>query len=148
LTDRDRKIRIIVSWIPVIFVMGLIFWFSSQYSVESAQTSFGLLQFIEKLFNITFDHALLRKLAHAFEYFVLSITVFFAMHITFGKIKPVSTLVLTTLYGLTDEIHQIFVPGRACMAFDVFVDMCGATAGVIVCAVLSWLLGLRMRAKK
>lgn len=147
MTDRDKKIRIIVSWMPVLFVMGLIFRFSSQVAYESAQTSFSLLLFIENLLSVTFDHALLRKLAHAFEYFVLSSTIFFAMHISFGRIRPVFTVVLSTFYGITDEIHQIFVPGRACMAFDVFVDMCGATVGVLMCVFLSWLIGVRIKTK-
>ena len=30
------------------------------------------------------------------------------------------------LYAVTDEIHQYFVPGRACRLLDVTVDTCGA----------------------
>lgn len=37
---------------------------------------------------------------------------------------------LATIYGLTDEFHQSFVPGRNASAFDVVVDLVGATAGI------------------
>ena len=39
---------------------------------------------------------------------------------------------LTTLYGVSDEIHQSFVPGRHPRVADVFFDAAGALAMVIV----------------
>ena len=34
-------------------------------------------------------------------------------------------------YGITDEFHQLFVPGRACDPIDWIVDTAGATLGVL-----------------
>jgi VanZ family protein len=34
------------------------------------------------------------------------------------------------LYGLTDEIHQLFVPGRSFQATDLLADLVGAALGV------------------
>tara|TARA_Y100000310_G_scaffold343573_1_gene451876 strand:+ start:5737 stop:6135 length:399 start_codon:yes stop_codon:yes gene_type:complete len=34
-------------------------------------------------------------------------------------------IVLAVSYGITDEIHQFFVPGRSCTGFDVFLDFVG-----------------------
>ena len=37
------------------------------------------------------------------------------------------------LYSISDEIHQIFVPGRSCELLDVFIDTCGSLIGIISC---------------
>jgi VanZ family protein len=41
-------------------------------------------------------------------------------------------IVLATLYGVTDEFHQSFVPNRSTDSRDVLVDFLGATAGALV----------------
>lgn len=38
-------------------------------------------------------------------------------------------LIIGTLYAVTDEIHQLFVPGRAGQARDVLIDACGIFVG-------------------
>lgn len=40
-------------------------------------------------------------------------------------------IVLATLYGVSDEFHQSFVPNRHVDAKDVLVDFLGATAGAL-----------------
>ena len=37
-----------------------------------------------------------------------------------------------TLYAVTDEIHQSFVPGRSCELRDIGIDSCGVLAGVMI----------------
>ena len=37
---------------------------------------------------------------------------------------------------MSDEIHQYFVPGRACRLFDVGVDVFGALTGTLVLALI------------
>jgi len=39
------------------------------------------------------------------------------------------TLFVVMLYALTDEIHQVFVPGRTLDAADWAMDVLGAVAG-------------------
>jgi VanZ family protein len=41
-------------------------------------------------------------------------------------------IVLATLYGVTDEFHQLFVPGRSADPYDVLADCVGATIGVAI----------------
>lgn len=48
---------------------------------------------------------------------------------------------LATFYAATDEVHQIFVPGRAGMVTDVLLDSAGALTGVLIC----WLLFFRVK---
>ena len=40
--------------------------------------------------------------------------------------------VVASLYGMTDEFHQYFVPDRACDPLDWLIDTCGATLGAFL----------------
>jgi len=42
-------------------------------------------------------------------------------------------IVLTTAYGATDEVHQMFVQGRTADVFDLLADASGAIAGTAAC---------------
>ncbi len=41
-----------------------------------------------------------------------------------------------TLYAVTDEFHQRFVPGRSCELRDMCIDSCGVAAGVLLANIL------------
>ena len=43
---------------------------------------------------------------------------------------------IAALYAATDEIHQYFVPGWACMFTDVCIDSVGALLGVLFATVI------------
>lgn len=47
--------------------------------------------------------------------------------------------VLTTLYGISDEIHQLYVPGRHGQPADVFFDAAGAWAMILLIRRVKWL---------
>jgi len=49
--------------------------------------------------------------------------------VTWGR--AVAAVVLATLYGVSDEFHQAFVPGRSADRFDVLADGIGATVAVL-----------------
>ncbi len=42
------------------------------------------------------------------------------------------SILLSSLYGLSDEIHQSFVPHRSADVYDVLADTIGSVLGVIV----------------
>ncbi len=46
------------------------------------------------------------------------------------------SLSLVTLYGLTDEVHQYFVPGRTFSLFDLFFDFLGALLMLLLIYIL------------
>jgi VanZ family protein len=48
------------------------------------------------------------------------------------------SVALTTAYGITDEIHQMFVPGRFADVSDVVADAIGGAIGAALC----WLWGI------
>ncbi len=70
----------------------------------------------------------LDKAAHLIEYGGLSALVYWA-HVVQGATRRAafwSALVLASLYGVSDEVHQYFVPGRSSEVLDWVADTCGA----------------------
>jgi VanZ family protein len=55
-----------------------------------------------------------------------------------------STLLFTGLYGVTDEWHQMYVPGRFSDWRDALADLCGGTTGGAVYLLGSYLLTKKM----
>jgi VanZ family protein len=53
-----------------------------------------------------------------------------------GRVFAVA-VVIATLYGMTDEFHQSFVPSRDADPFDLLVDFLGAVAGSAAILALS-----------
>jgi VanZ family protein len=70
------------------------------------------------------------KSLHAILYFGLGVLVVRALSggwrrsVTFGT--AVLAVVICALYGVSDELHQYFVPPRQVEAFDVLADALGA----------------------
>jgi len=146
----------------VIVWMIIIFMFSARNADVSSQDSsrVGILagRIFFRDFNdwdlqeqIAFaqkiDHPV-RKTAHATEYAILGMLLFGAVCQT-GEQKR-RTVVLSwgigTLYAATDEIHQIFVPGRSGQITDVMIDSSGVAVGVLFLLLLSGLVQ-RIRVK-
>lgn len=77
------------------------------------------------------------KLIHALVFGGLSFLLHMAWRRSFpGLPRFWPVIVITALYGLSDEIHQSFVPGRFMDAWDLVADTVGA------CAV-QWVLATR-----
>jgi VanZ family protein len=129
----------ISSWIFVILWMILIFFLSSQPATQSGALSTGIaaiiIQAIEKFsghigFDLAqFDH-IVRKNAHFFVYLVLGVLVFHALKRNGGNRNILLAFLICVLYAISDEIHQIFVPGRGPGVKDVLIDSTGAIVGI------------------
>jgi VanZ like protein len=46
--------------------------------------------------------------------------------------RAVLAIVCATLYGASDELHQVFVPGRSADRYDILADGIGSMVGVAV----------------
>jgi VanZ family protein len=76
------------------------------------------------------------KLNHLIEYTFYAMTLFLAFSNAKSekiiKYAGLLTVITGLLFGISDEIHQIFVPGRECSLFDYAADICGILLGVFV----------------
>jgi len=77
------------------------------------------------------------KIVHVGVYFILCLLFFYSLknQTKFVKLRKsplVFSLIFTSLYGITDELHQYFVPNRSSDIFDWIADTCGA----LVCIIL------------
>jgi hypothetical protein len=50
-----------------------------------------------------------------------------------GMRAAVTCVLLAVAYGITDEFHQSFVPGRSAELYDLYADAVGAIVGTAVC---------------
>ncbi|MBA2423994.1 MAG: VanZ family protein [Actinobacteria bacterium] len=106
-------------WLPVAAWVALIFAFSS---VPDLGTGLGGWDLV------------LRKLAHAAEFGVLGALLLRAID------RAGVAFALGTLYAVSDELHQMFVPGRMGSPLDVAIDTVG-----VACGVLLWQRATRAR---
>lgn len=134
---------------PAICVMALIFYFSSQTALESSDLSGGITRnFVEGTLNISKIElsaeerlvwienmeGFVRKAAHVAEYGVLGLAVAYPLY-AYGKRKRKMILwgeFICILYAVTDELHQLYVPGRAGRISDVVIDGIGALIGCLL----------------
>jgi VanZ family protein len=75
---------------------------------------------------------------HFFEYAVLGMLLFLAGRRTLAwRRAALLAIAVASAYGVTDEVHQIFTPGRTPDPADWATDTVGAAVGVAI--VLVWL---------
>ena len=139
----------VILFILIILMMGIIFKFSSSNGEESTHQSMGLIgktigliaEIInpditeeEKLILYEKYHLPVRKLAHITEYFILCLLVcMFLCTYDINYIKVIIySFVFCFLYACSDEIHQLYVPGRSGNIIDVFVDSIGISLVLVV----------------
>ncbi len=131
-----KKIYFGVSLIIVLALLVLIFCLSHENGEDSTETSFWFTTLINFLLPFSVSESTIRTLAHFSEFACLS---FFMNNLFVSykeKLSPVIACTLSFLYAITDEIHQIFVPGRACQFQDMMVDLAGIVSGMFVFTVV------------
>lgn len=118
-SDRPPIVRRAAYWLPVLLYAGVIFYLSAQSRPPGPSLW---------LFRLLGD-----KGVHAVEYGVLGLLCYRAFRHAAGVTAARQALLLAVLastgYGVTDEIHQAFVPLREPDAWDLLADLLGSTAG-------------------
>ena len=91
---------------------------------------------------------IVRKCAH----FSIFTALGFCASCTVGRrrifgLKSLATLGFCFLYACSDEIHQLFIPGRSGMFTDVLIDTSGSLCGIIVSMLILALIGAMFKRK-
>ena len=105
--------------LPAVAVAGVLFYFSSLSHIDLP------------LEEISFNDLII----HGIAYFFFGVTLLFAAYPTrMLHLRPVRVyavlLAIGMLYGMSDEIHQAFVPNRTCTFEDFVADSIGVAAAL------------------
>ena|SRR5260221_12402013 len=119
-SDKKFWIGAISIWMPIFIWAIVIFSFSS---IPSAHVS-----------EIHWKDFIVKKSAHMTEYGIFAVLLyraFLAQGVT-QKRAGVYAIVLCFLYGITDEFHQSFTPGREPAFRDVLFDTIGGALATLI----------------
>jgi len=137
------------NWLPAIAWACLISSLSTD-TFSGEHTSVFIIPVLRWMFphasaeTLEWMHAVIRKMAHLTEYFILSI---FLLHGLRGKDSEwklrlaIWAVVIAGGYAALDEFHQSFVPSRGPSVWDVLLD----TTGAAVAQIILWLWYLAQR---
>jgi len=118
---------VLLAWVPAAAYMALI-WFISSLEAPTFPTSLFPLR---------------DKGVHFVEYGVLGFLLAHACLRTFARLPThrvaLFAVLFGVLWGLFDEIHQAFVPGRSADALDLVADSIGVLLGTLARVALRWL---------
>lgn len=109
-------------WLPAVLWMAAIFWMSSRTGSEIG----SLFPFAERLPAWTGG----LDFGHLVAYYILALAVLHG----FGDVSRSArlwTILICTLYGATDEFHQLFVDGRSAELRDLVNDFIGACLAML-----------------
>ena len=109
---------ILTLWGPFLGALAVIFWLSSLSDVPGA-------------------HYFWDKLLHTVGYAGLGVLALRAFHGGFERPRLATTVyagMAVILWGISDEFHQSFVPGRDATAWDVVADAVGFAIAVALFA--------------
>jgi len=139
---KDAIYQFFLRWFPVIVSMGIIFfasadqnpflwlpaaWFDTSQGGDLTTEGVGQLgHFLEfALLGFTVLRAVIWQKDHSLKLFLISAA-------------------YCLVYAFSDEIHQLFVPGRAFQVQDLIIDGMGIIVGILLQRILSRLsLGSR-----
>jgi VanZ family protein len=125
-----NTVKFLKFWFPALFYSGIIFYVSSVPNLKAPLPS------------AHFD-----KVWHMLEYLPLGVLLSRALiHTqvaTDRRILYFFALLICIFYGISDEFHQAYVPGRSAVLSDVAADSLGALIGIYF-----YSLGLTNRKRK
>ena len=114
--------KFLIYWVPMLVWMAGNFFTSSLTPMETGVLTSRLPSLINEVS------------IHTGEFAVLSVLTFRVLR-AYGSMQTsmlwIVTLMVSIIYGVTDELHQSFVPGRVPSWIDLGYDMLGALVGLI-----------------
>lgn len=149
LMKKLRKICIVL----IIVWMIVVFMFSNQGGSGSSGMS---LKISKLLFNndavAEKMEGFIRKAAHITEY-AIGAMLFFGYCLTYPKMQLKKKMIFSEmciiLYAITDEIHQLFIPGRNGNVVDILIDSCGGLIGIgVIWLAMMLIAGMEYKEKE
>ena len=139
-------------WVRIFFgtltfmTCAVIFYMSSENATLSSNRSEGLsstiINAIASLFGFGHNNtviidrfeSILRKIAHMSSFMTLSaFCSCFLLTFSFkDRIRALICAGFCILYAISDEVHQLFVSGRAGQVSDVMIDSIGVIIGILL----------------
>ena len=162
------KLFPVLSFVPMLLLLSIIFGFSAQDGDTSGSLSFQVslwivTHFLPLISEECFEadilekanalHYFVRKAAHMTEYFLLTLSVYLPVkvyltkRITFPK-RILLGFFITVLFAALDEFHQSFVPGRSGNFTDVCIDSIGILAATVLLLIIHYLFQYKQRNTK
>lgn len=143
----------IIYFVLIIIWMIIVFTFSNEPAEKSSKTSGGITEKVVEVIikdnkKITQSQrdtieTLIRKCAHFGLYLIggfLTVNFISTTKIQ-GKSVFIYAIIFTFCYAVSDEVHQLFVPGRSGEVRDVLIDTAGACIGVMMFWIIKMLKG-------
>lgn len=134
-----RRIFVAGSVMLMTATMLAIWLFSDQNATQSSSLSGELAVLLKKmpivrvLVQLDESGLILRKLSHVAIYAVLGLNMSAALRSALTTRGTLGlSLSLGTLYAVSDEFHQSFVPGRLASLRDVLIDIGGLILGICI----------------
>lgn len=132
---------LIASWAFVALMLVLIFFMSSR-SGEMLNTGSGIISIVRDALiaasTSLFGHPVdVSPIGHFAEFFLLGLALANALRLSLPSRKAtMCAILIASAYGVTDELHQIFVPGRTCDPMDWLVDTIAAALAAALFALI------------
>lgn len=126
-----------------VMCMAVIFFMSHKPAMESAEMSGVITEWLIEHGvsenNAENTETVVRKSAHMFEFFSLCFCMGMFVHVRKGRLSVkyiAAVLAICVLYAASDEIHQLFIDGRAGQVRDVLIDTSGAALAMLLLIVV------------
>ena len=139
---QNIKIKSAVFCVLTLLWMTVIFMFSAKNADDSTEQSSFVTNILMNIFSNVYRNSdlsdkmqiiesmsfAIRKAAHFSIYSVLGLLSFLSVYYLtkFSNKTPFISLLICFIYACSDEMHQLFVPGRSGQLRDVFIDFSGA----------------------
>lgn len=129
---------IVLSWLAVVIMAGVIFWMSANTGTSINQ-GLGIISTLKAFlssvaFSLVGHEVDVSPIGHFVEYFIFGILLLNALRFHMPLSRAVLfAIIIGSAYGVTDEIHQYFVPERSCDPMDWLVDSIAVALGALLC---------------
>ena len=124
---KQLSIILVLIWMIIIFIMSS---FNAEDSANQSNFIVNIISNILNIENVRLLSLIIRKLAHFTEYLILGTLVINMFTKNNAKKTYLLSILLCIIYAISDEIHQLFVPGRACQIKDILIDSVGSITGI------------------